>query len=129
MDAITDDAPLARLTRICDGLPEATHQRTGYHHAEFRVWDKAFAYLLDDAGGAGVTALIVRARPRALELLQAGGGDAAARFFSPPYLGASGWIGLRFDRAAPDWEEIAALVVTSYRRAAPDELVERLDRG
>ncbi|ADB52624.1 MmcQ/YjbR family DNA-binding protein [Conexibacter woesei] len=130
MDApADDDAPLVRLSGICARLPEAAQQRTGYHHAEFRVWGKAFAYLLDDGGGAGVAAVIVRGRPGALKLLQARGADAAERFFSPPYLGARGWIGLRLDRATPDWEEIAALVVTSYRSAAPDELIERLDCG
>ena len=47
------------------------------------------------------------------------------RFFSPPYVGPKGWIGVRLD-SATDWDEVAAIVVRSYRLIAPRKLVAAL---
>lgn len=43
------------------------------------------------------------------------------RFFVPPYVGPSGWIGVYLDRS-PDWNEIADLLQDSYRLTAPKRL-------
>ena len=48
------------------------------------------------------------------------------RFFRPPYVGPSGWIGVRIDRR-PDWRIVAGLVKDAYRTIAPAKLVARLD--
>ena len=49
-----------------------------------------------------------------------------ARFFSPPYVGVRGWIGVRIDNN-PDWEEIARIVEDAYRMVAPRKLIALLD--
>ncbi|MGI8439223.1 MAG: MmcQ/YjbR family DNA-binding protein [Thermoleophilaceae bacterium] len=42
-----------------------------------------------------------------------------ARFFMPSYVGPRGWIGLRLDTEAVDWDEVAELVLDGYRLVAP----------
>jgi hypothetical protein len=42
---------------------------------------------------------------------------APARFFSPPYVGAKGWIGIWLDD--PDRAEVADLIARSYTMIAP----------
>jgi hypothetical protein len=44
------------------------------------------------------------------------------RFFVPPYVGPSGWVGVWLDRGA-DWTEIAELLRDSWRMTAPKRLV------
>jgi hypothetical protein len=44
----------------------------------------------------------------------------------PAYYGPSGWVGLNFRAAQPDWEEVAELVEDSYRNTAPKRLVAQL---
>jgi predicted DNA-binding protein (MmcQ/YjbR family) len=46
------------------------------------------------------------------------------RFFSPPYLGGRGWIGMHLKGA--DWNAVAALVEESYCRVAPKKLAAQV---
>ena len=48
------------------------------------------------------------------------------RFFSPPYVGGRGWLGVRIDNE-PDWDEIARIVEDAYRMVAPKKLIALLD--
>ena len=48
------------------------------------------------------------------------------RFFMPPYVGPSGWIGIFLDRNV-DWDEVAALMEDAYRLIAPRNLLAQLD--
>ena len=52
---------------------------------------------------------------------------APDRFFVPPYVGPSGWIGVYLDRGA-DWDELAELLRDAYRLTAPKRLLARLER-
>ncbi|WP_331709487.1 MmcQ/YjbR family DNA-binding protein [Microbacterium oleivorans] len=47
------------------------------------------------------------------------------RFWTPAYLGPSGWLGIDLDET--DETELAELLDASYRRTAPARLVRRLD--
>jgi hypothetical protein len=49
------------------------------------------------------------------------------RFFIPPYVGHRGWVGIRFDVADVDWDEVGELVVEAFRCVAPKALVAGLD--
>ena len=49
------------------------------------------------------------------------------RFFRPPYVGPSGWIGVWFDGDDVDWDEIREIVVDAYRHVAPKKLIKLLD--
>lgn len=113
-----EDPRLARLTRICLALPEATRECQG-NHASFYVGKKIFAYFLKDHHGDGKVAVTCKVLP----------GDNASlvaadpkRFYRPAYLASRGWVALRLDLGRVDWEEAAELVVTSYKLIAPKRL-------
>lgn len=77
------------------------------HHGAGRaaVWLKA---------GPGNQGLMVKAAPR--------------RFFVPPYVGPSGWVGVWLDRDT-DWKELAGLIGDSWRLTAPRRLIASLEAG
>jgi predicted DNA-binding protein (MmcQ/YjbR family) len=45
-------------------------------------------------------------------------GPGTPRFFKPPYVGPSGWIGIWLDGKV-DWAEVADLLRDSYLLVAP----------
>ena len=49
----------------------------------------------------------------------------AARFFRPPYVGVSGWVGVVLD-TKPDWDVIASLVRDAYLHVATNKLRAKL---
>jgi predicted DNA-binding protein (MmcQ/YjbR family) len=53
----------------------------------------------------------------------------AARFYLPPYVGPKGWVALRLDLGEVDWNEVAELVLDSYRLVAPRRLAALADHG
>jgi predicted DNA-binding protein (MmcQ/YjbR family) len=87
----TGPRPLPRLRKLCLALPEA-HEVEAWGEPTFRVRNKLFA---------------MYAAPR--------------RFFVPPYVGPSGWVGVWLDGAV-DWAELADLLRDSYRLVAPKRL-------
>jgi hypothetical protein len=52
--------------------------------------------------------------------------SAPDRFFVPPYVGPSGWIGVWLDGRC-DWAELADLLRDAYRMTAPKRLVVKLE--
>ena len=44
------------------------------------------------------------------------------RFFSPPYAGPSGWVGVYLDKS-PDWDEVRELLHDGWRLIAPKKLI------
>lgn len=48
------------------------------------------------------------------------------RFFSPPYVGPSGWVGIFLDGKV-DWNEVAEILKDAYRLIAPKKLLAKLD--
>ena len=116
-------SPLARLRRACLALPEA-HEVEAWGEPTFRIRNKLFAMYAaphNHHGGGrpgvwckaapGNQALMVRAEPE--------------RYFVPPYVGPSGWVGVWLDRN-PDWAEVKTLLRDSYRLVAPKKLAARL---
>ena len=45
-----------------------------------------------------------------------------AKFYLPAYIGPRGWVALRLDVSGLDWNEVAELVVGSYKLIAPKRL-------
>lgn len=117
-----EDPRLARLTRISLGLPQATRHCTG-RHAAFLVRKKTFAYFLNNHHGDGIVAVCGKALPGDNVALAAA---QPARFYLPAYIGPKGWVALRLDRGAVDWDEVAELVSGSYRLIAPKTLAARV---
>jgi predicted DNA-binding protein (MmcQ/YjbR family) len=48
------------------------------------------------------------------------------RFFVPPYVGPSGWVGVWLDEVV-DWEDLADLLRDSYLLVAPKRLRTELE--
>ena len=109
---------LARLTKLCLALPEATVELHG-SHATFRVRKKVFCYFLDNHHGDGIVAVTCKAGPGDNTVLAAAQPD---RFYLPAYIGPRGWVALRLDIGEVDWDEVNELLVGSYRLTAPRRL-------
>lgn len=50
------------------------------------------------------------------------------RFFRPPYVGPSGWVGVVLDNR-PDWRMVTQLVRDAFVHVATRKLVARLQSG
>jgi hypothetical protein len=106
----SSEAPLARLRRLCLALPEA-HEVEAWGEPTFRVRNKLFAMYAgaDNHHGAGRPAVwCMRAAPE--------------RFFVPPYVGPSGWVGVWLDRGV-DWAELGDLLGDAWGLVAPKRLI------
>ena len=111
--------PLTRLRKICLALPEA-HEVEAWGEPTFRVRNKLFAMFASASThhGGGRPAVWCKAGPGNQEIMVHG---APERFFVPPYVGPSGWVGVWLDRN-PDWSEVKELMTDSYRLVAPKKL-------
>ena len=47
-------------------------------------------------------------------------------YYSPKFLGKSGWIAIRLDTGSTDWDHIADWLLKSWRRVAPKRLVKMI---
>src|SRR5512134_2664005 len=114
---------LARLRKIIAAWPE-TSERLSHGAPTFWGGKKTFAMFLDDHHGDGRIAIWCKLPPGAQqELVEAD----PETFFVPPYVGPSGWVGIRVDRK-PDWSVVAGLLEDGYRSVAPKRAIAALDR-
>ena len=116
--------PLTRLRKICLALPEA-HEVEAWGEPTFRIRNKMFATFAAAGNhhGAGRPATWCKATRVNQALMIEANPD---RFFSPPYVGPSGWVGIWLDND-PDWAEVSALLTDSWRLVAPKRLLAALD--
>ena len=115
--------PLPRLRKLCLALPEA-HEVEAWGEPTFRVKNKLFAMFADanNHHGGGRPGVWCKAAPGNQALMI---DLAPKRFFKPPYVGPSGWIGIWLDGKV-DWPEVGELVRDSYLLVAPKKLGLRL---
>lgn len=107
--------PLIRLRAICLSLPDST-EKLSHGEPTFFV-KKVFAMYASAANhhGGGRPAVWIKATPMNQELVIA---SDPARYFKPPYVGPSGWIGAWLDKRPP-WPAIGALIEDGFRQVAP----------
>jgi hypothetical protein len=119
-------SPLTRLRKLCLALPEA-HEVEAWGEPTFRVRNKLFAMYAapNNHHGAGRPAVWCKAAPGNQSLMVRA---EPGRYFVPPYVGPSGWVGVWLDRD-PDWAEVRDLMRDSYRLTAPKKLQTVLDQG
>jgi hypothetical protein len=117
--------PLARLRAACLELPEA-HEVEAWGEPTFRVRNKMFAMYAsaNTHHGEGRPAVWICSRSAQQDFVLHARPD---RYFKPPYVGPSGWIGAWLD-GNPPWREIAELLRDGYRLRAPARLVALLDK-
>lgn len=111
--------PLPKVRKLCLSLPEA-HEVEAWGEPTFRVKNKLFAMYAkaDNHHGEGRNAIWCKASRVNQRLMI----DAAPdRFFSPPYVGPSGWVGVYLDRQV-DWDELMDLLRDAWRMTAPKKL-------
>ena len=117
--------PLPRCRKLALSLPEA-HEVQAWGEPTFRVKNKIFAMYAhaNTHHGSGRNAVWCKAAPVNQRLMV----DAAPeRFFVPPYVGPSGWIGVWLDGDL-DWAELQDLLRDAWRMTAPKKLVAALKR-
>lgn len=113
---------LARVRALCLAWPE-TSEKIAWGRPTFRVKGKLFVMYVENHHGDGRLAIWCNAFPEAREALLR---SDPVRFFVPPYMGPSGWIGARLDKR-PSWTRLGAIVLDAWRRSAPPRLVTLLD--
>ena len=114
--------PVARLRAICLALPEAAEKTSHGEPTWFAGKGKVFAMLDDHHHGAPHLSVWLPAGLGAQETLIASDPE---RYFRPPYVGASGWVGVVLD-TKPDWAVVAWLVEQAFRLVAHKRLVALL---
>lgn len=116
------DPLLQRLRTLCLAFPEAT-EKEAFGRPTFRC-GKIFAYYgQGQSGHPRETSIQVLPEADEREALL-----ADPRFYVPSYIGPYGWVGLDLSQGAADWQEIAELLDSSYRRIAPARCLAALDR-
>lgn len=113
-------SPLSKLRRLCLALPEA-HEVEAWGEPTFRVKNKLFAMYAADGNhhGSGRSSVWIKATKENQALMIAA---QPARFFKPPYVGPSGWVGVYLDRS-PDWDEVSELLRDAWKMTAPKRVV------
>jgi hypothetical protein len=115
--------PLTRLRKLCLALPEA-HEVEAWGEPTFRVRNKLFA-MYAAAGnhhGAGRPAVWCKASRMNQAMMVEAEPD---RFFIPPYVGPSGWVGVWLDGAVA-WGDLDDLLRDAYLLVAPKRLGARM---
>lgn len=111
---------LVRLRKFCLSLPEA-HEVTAWGEPTFRVKNKMFATYAGahNHHGGGREAVWCKAAPDSQSIMVRARPD---RYFVPPYVGPSGWVGIWLDKR-PAWKEIEEVLVDGYMLVAPRRLL------
>ncbi|OYY67164.1 MmcQ/YjbR family DNA-binding protein [Sphingomonas sp. 28-62-11] len=112
---------LARVRAICLALPEADERLSHGSPGFFITKGKFFAYFWHNHHDDGITA--VHTKTSGFEeqaMLIEMDPDF---YFIPPYLGPSGWIGMRLDLDDTDWDRVADRITVSWTLIAPKRLL------
>ena len=114
---------LAEVRKIALAFPEVSERLSHGSPSFFIREKKTLCMFADDHHGDGRLGIWCPALPGVQEELVEAEPD---RFYRPPYVGPSGWIGVRLDRDV-DWGEVEEILADSYRKVAPKALVKQLD--
>lgn len=114
--------PFPQVQKLCLSLPEA-HEVEAWGEPTFRVNNKIFAMYAaaNNHHGDGRNGIWCKAAAVNQRLMVEAAPD---RFFVPPYVGPSGWIGVYLDRDV-DWDELKDLLWDAWRLTAPKKLLAR----
>jgi hypothetical protein len=113
---------VARLRAICLALPDANERLSHGEPTWFAGRGKVFAMLDDHHHGAEYLAVWL---PQPMGVQEALIESDPKRFFRPPYVGPSGWVGVILDRK-PNWHMVTQLVRDAFVHVATRKLLARL---
>jgi hypothetical protein len=112
--------PLSELRKIIAAWPD-TAERISHGAPTWWGGKKTFATFHVDHHGDGRVAVWCKATfEQQAELVER---DPDV-FFVPPYVGPSGWVGIRLDRGL-DWDVVATLLEEGYRQVHKPPRVPR----
>ncbi|HEY6749167.1 MAG TPA: MmcQ/YjbR family DNA-binding protein [Mycobacteriales bacterium] len=107
-----DDPGLVGVRRVCLALPEAVEVEA-WGRPSFRAGATGRMFAMFQGNDEHPFGIVVKAEPGEREALA-----HHPRCWVPWYWGSRGWIGLDLVDPPPDWDEVAELVVASYRQVA-----------
>ncbi len=109
-------SPIDRIRRLCLALPD-TWEKVSHGEPTFWVGKKMFATFADGANhhGAGRHAVWCKASPVTQDLLLQ---HDPQRYFRPPYVGPSGWVGIYLD-GRTNWAQVSERLAHAHQLAAP----------
>ena len=112
-------SPIAKLRKLCLALPEA-HEVEAWSAPTFRVKNKLFAMYAnaDSHHGGGRPAVWCKSTPINQGFMIKAKPE---RFFKPPYVGPSGWIGIWLTSGRTGKRSMSILR-EAYRLIAPKKL-------
>jgi hypothetical protein len=114
--------PLVKLRKIIEAWPQ-TDERLSHGSPTWWGGRKTFATFADNHHGDGRVAVWVNASfEQQQDLVEA---DPNV-FFVPPYVGPSGWVGVRVD-VDVNWKTVAEVLENGYRMVAPKKAIAELD--
>ncbi len=119
---------LDHMRKLALALPQ-THERESHGTAGWRVGSeksgKYFAYFSDQHHGSDAIGVLVKTSgmDELLSLCE----DQPDIYWKPAYWGASGWVGIRLNRADVDWDHIADWLERSWTSVAPKSLTKLRD--
>jgi hypothetical protein len=116
--AAARDRIVGRLRRICLALPEANEKVSHGEPTWFAGKGKVFAMVDDHHHGAAHLSVWL---PQPFGAQEALIRSDPGRFFRPPYVGVSGWVGVVLD-TGPDWHDVERLVREAYLSVATARL-------
>ncbi|MEM9291037.1 MAG: MmcQ/YjbR family DNA-binding protein [Acidobacteriota bacterium] len=117
-------AALERLRSIISAWPE-TREKLSHGAPTWWGGRKTFATFAENHHGDGRVAVWVKSTFEEQELRVQTDPET---FFVPPYVGPSGWVGMRLD-LDPDWGLVEELLEEGYRLVAPKRALKLLDEG
>jgi hypothetical protein len=116
------ETQLAKVRALALALPE-TAERPSHGSPGFYIEGGKFvAYVWHNHHGDGEPVVIVKTRGRDEQaMLSEMDPDC---YYSPPYLGPSGWVAMRLDRDDTDWDRVGNRIAQSWELVAPRRLLE-----
>lgn len=117
-----DAALVERLRKLCLALPEANERVSHGEPTWFAGKGKVFA-MLDNHHHGSEHLSVWLPMPRGVQESLIASDEA--RFFKPPYVGPSGWVGVVLD-TKPDWKRVKALIKDSFVFVATAKLRAQL---
>lgn len=113
--------PLIPLRKICLALPDAS-EAINHGRPCFVVSKKTFVMFMRNHHDDGRVAIWCKAPPGVQGMLVDANPD---RFFVPPYVGPSGWIGVRLEGKV-DWSIVSDLVTDAFRMTAGKRILAKM---
>jgi hypothetical protein len=107
---------LPRVRRLCAALPGTT-ERLSHGEPTFFVAKKVYAMFANNHHDDGHVAIWIPAPPGLQATLIK---TEPKKFFRPPYVGVSGWIGIELEEISD--EELAFHIWEAWRLIAPKKL-------